>query len=324
MTSDRNDIMITCRIPRDDVEYIDELAAAAGCSRSEYIRRVLKLPVAMQAESSATIMITCRIPRDDVEYIDELAAAAGCSRSEYIRRVLKLPVAMQAESSATLRTSRGDRRIGTTARKVEDDLAQDANETPVSDCDATQAPRAVLLLTDVPIRKLCVAIDRWGTNYNQAVRALNAIAKRFSDMPVVNRDDANDILYFLQVCACVAIDRWGTNYNQAVRALNAIAKRFSDMPVVNRDDANDILYFLQVCAQGNEQAKRGIDAVAEEAQQLLGVATVDMRKQRPRRRRAVPNDANSDARNRSERTVKRGDDSTIESDSTCKTDATED
>lgn len=223
------------------------------------------------------IMITCRIPRDDVEYIDELAAAAGCSRSEYIRRVLKLPVAMQAESSATLRTSRGDRRIGTAARKAEEDLAQDVNETPVSDCDATQAPRAVLLLTDVPIRKLCVAIDRWGTNYNQAVRALNAIAKRFSDMPVVNRDDANDILYF-----------------------------------------------LQVCAHGNEQAKRGIDAVAEEAQQLLGVATVDMRKQRPRRRRAVPNDANSDARNSSERTVKRGDDSTIESDSTCKTDATED
>lgn len=223
------------------------------------------------------IMITCRIPRDDVEYIDELAAAAGCSRSEYIRRVLKLPVAMQAESSATLRTSRGDRRIGTATRKAEEDLAQDVNETPVSDCDATQAPRAVLLLTDVPIRKLCVAIDRWGTNYNQAVRALNAIAKRFSDMPVVNRDDANDILYF-----------------------------------------------LQVCAHGNEQAKRGIDVVAEEAQQLLGVATVDMRKQRPRRRRAVPNDANSDARNRSERTVKRGDDSTIESDSTCKTDATED
>lgn len=223
------------------------------------------------------IMITCRIPRDDVEYIDELAAAAGCSRSEYIRRVLKLPVAMQAESSATLRTSRGDRRIGTAARKVEEDLAQDVNETPVSDCDATQAPRAVLLLTDVPIRKLCVAIDRWGTNYNQAVRALNAIARRFSDMPVVNRDDANDILYF-----------------------------------------------LQVCAQGNEQAKRGIDAVAEEAQQLLGVATVDVRKQRPRRRRAVPNDVNSDARNSSERTVKRGDDSTIESDSTCKTDATED
>ena len=223
------------------------------------------------------IMITCRIPRDDVEYIDELAAAAGCSRSEYIRRVLKLPVAMQAESSATLRTSRGDRRIGTAARKAEDDLAQDANETPVSDCDATQAPRAVLLLTDVPIRKLCVAIDRWGTNYNQAVRALNAIAKRFSDMPVVNRDDANDILYF-----------------------------------------------LQVCAHGNEQAKKGIDAVAVEAHELLGVATVDMRKQRPRRRRAVPNDANSDARNRSERTVKRGDDSTIESDSTCKTDATED
>lgn len=185
------------------------------------------------------IMITCRIPRDDVEYIDELAAAAGCSRSEYIRRVLKLPVAMQAESSATLRTSRGDRRIGTSARKVEDDLAQDANETPVSDCDATQAPRAVLLLTDVPIRKLCVAIDRWGTNYNQAVRALNAIAKRFSDMPVVNRDDANDILYF-----------------------------------------------LQVCAHGNEQAKKGIDAVAVEAHELLGVATVDMRKDKSRKRRA--------------------------------------
>lgn len=185
------------------------------------------------------IMITCRIPRDDVEYIDELAAAAGCSRSEYIRRVLKLPVAMQAESSATLRTSRGDRRIGTAARKAEEDLAQDVIETPVSDCDATQAPRAVLLLTDVPIRKLCVAIDRWGTNYNQAVRALNAIAKRFSDMPVVNRDDANDILYF-----------------------------------------------LQVCAQGNEQAKKGIDAVAVEAHELLGVATVDMRKDKSRKRRA--------------------------------------
>lgn len=184
------------------------------------------------------IMITCRIPRDDVEYIDELAAAAGCSRSEYIRRVLKLPVAMQAESSATLRTSRGDRRIGTAARKVDDDLAQDVIETPVSDCDATQAPRAVLLLTDVPIRKLCVAIDRWGTNYNQAVRALNAIAKRFSDMPVVNRDDANDILYF-----------------------------------------------LQVCAHGNEQAKKGIDAVAVEAHELLGVATVDMRKDKSRKRR---------------------------------------
>lgn len=183
------------------------------------------------------IMVTCRIPRDDVEYIDGLAAEAGCSRSEYIRRVLKLPVAMQAEGTATLRTSRGDRRVGTVARESDDTIAHDANATPVSDCDATQTPRAVLLLTDVPIRKLCVAIDRWGTNYNQAVRALNAIAKRFSDMPLVNRDDANDILYF-----------------------------------------------LQVCAQGNEQAKKGIDSVAEEARQLLGVATIDMRTCKPRKR----------------------------------------
>lgn len=140
------------------------------------------------------VMLTCRVPREDVAYIDALAADAGCTRSEYLRRLLKLPVAMQTETGASLRTSRGTAVLDASARTV---------RVPDGDADAGyQVDRkSVLVLTDVPVRKLCIAIDRWGTNYNQAVRALNAIVRRLEDQTIVDKDDARDIMYLLTVCA---------------------------------------------------------------------------------------------------------------------------
>lgn len=140
------------------------------------------------------VMLTCRVPREDVVYIDALAADAGCTRSEYLRRLLKLPVAMQTETGASLRTSRGTAVLDASARTV---------RVPDGDADAGyQVDRkSVLVLTDVPVRKLCIAIDRWGTNYNQAVRALNAIVRRLEDQTIVDKDDARDIMYLLTVCA---------------------------------------------------------------------------------------------------------------------------
>lgn len=140
------------------------------------------------------VMLTCRVPREDVAYIDALAADAGCTRSEYLRRLLKLPVAMQIETGASLRTSRGAAVLDASARTV---------RVPDGDPDAGyQVDRkSVLVLTDVPVRKLCIAIDRWGTNYNQAVRALNAIVRRLEDQTIVDKDDARDIMYLLTVCA---------------------------------------------------------------------------------------------------------------------------
>ena len=140
------------------------------------------------------VMLTCRVPREDVAYIDALAADAGCTRSEYLRRLLKLPLAMQTETGASLRTSRGTAVLDASARTV---------RVPDGDADAGyQVDRkSVLVLTDVPVRKLCIAIDRWGTNYNQAVRALNAIVRRLEDQTIVDKDDARDIMYLLTVCA---------------------------------------------------------------------------------------------------------------------------
>lgn len=140
------------------------------------------------------VMLTCRVPREDVAYIDALAADAGCTRSEYLRRLLKLPVAMQTETGASLRTSRGTAVLDASARTV---------RVPDGDAGAGyQVDRkSVLVLTDVPVRKLCIAIDRWGTNYNQAVRALNAIVRRLEDQTIVDKDDARDIMYLLTVCA---------------------------------------------------------------------------------------------------------------------------
>ena len=186
--------------------------------------------------------MSCRVSRDDVERLDDLAREAGCSRSEYIRRILKLPVAMQTETAASLRTSTGARELEAAGdhggRSPERAARSSSDYTPGSNiCDDTDR-RAVLVLTDVPIRKLCVAIDRWGTNYNQAVRALNALVKRLQGI-----------------------------------------KR------VDEADAREIVYLLQVCARGNESAKKGIDAVAEEARELIGAARIDMRQRRCQQRR---------------------------------------
>lgn len=50
---------------------------------------------------------------------------------------------------------------------------------PYTPADRGSGLVRAVALTDKPIRDLRIALDRWGTNYNQATHALNILAMRF-------------------------------------------------------------------------------------------------------------------------------------------------
>lgn len=138
------------------------------------------------------MMMTFRLARTSAKALDERAAALGMTRSDLLRVLIALPVALDVASSKGARTASDD--IDGAADKA----VSEADSVPqTAPADAGE----VLLLTDKPLRDIRIAIDRWGQNYNQSVRALNRLMRRFGYRRHLTEEEFGELLECLRACA---------------------------------------------------------------------------------------------------------------------------
>ena len=134
------------------------------------------------ASQTPTRRITVRLPTADLTALDARADALNASRSDYLRTLVALPVTLDLSSicHATPGTESLTRPLGP-------DLAL---TSPVSQTDSL----AVQAITDSTIESISGEVRAIGVNYNQAVRALNRILKKYGNHRALSQDERTEIV----------------------------------------------------------------------------------------------------------------------------------
>lgn len=143
-----------------------------------------------------------RFTKSELDHVDSSAARAGLTRSDYIRLVLSIPLEVIIEAErANMRE--GD--AGAQTGAVGDGPASAAPSVGAAVDGVGVVPAAgsgsVLLVSDKGLADLRVAIDRWGVNYNQGVRAINTVASRFVYVRSLHPEEYEEIMMLLRSCA---------------------------------------------------------------------------------------------------------------------------
>lgn len=133
------------------------------------------------ASQPATRRITVRLPTADLTALDARADALNASRSDYLRTLVALPVTLDLTSIR--RVTPGTESL---TRPLGPDLAltQPSDQT---DCLAVQA------ITDSMLESISNEVRAIGVNYNQAVRALNRIIKKYGSHRALSQDERTKI-----------------------------------------------------------------------------------------------------------------------------------
>ena len=134
------------------------------------------------ASQPATRRITVRLPTADLTALDARADALNASRSDYLRTLVALPVTLDLTSirHATPGTESLTRPLG-------QDLALTAPDTQ-TESSAIQA------ITDSMLESISNEIRAIGVNYNQAVRALNRIIKKYGSHRALSQEERTEIV----------------------------------------------------------------------------------------------------------------------------------
>ena len=134
------------------------------------------------ASQPATRRVTVRLPTADLTALDTRADALNASRSDYLRTLVALPVALDLSSirHATPGTESLTRPLGPDLA-----LTQSADQT---DSLAVQA------ITDSMLESISSEVRAIGVNYNQAVRALNRIIKKYGAHRALSQDERTEIV----------------------------------------------------------------------------------------------------------------------------------
>lgn len=152
-----------------------------------------------------------------MEKLDPAALAAGLTRSDYIRVLISIPIRLEgigirSAAPAPARDPLGAAECGPDGAP-EGSLDPAAGPLPGRAAAATsatspapaEAPRQtgeqVVMVTARGLESLRVAIDRWGVNYNQGVRAINTVASRFVYVRSLHPDEYEEIMMLLRSCA---------------------------------------------------------------------------------------------------------------------------
>lgn len=140
---------------------------------------ILSPPNAFQP---ATRRITVRLPAADLTALDARADALNASRSDYLRTLIALPVALDLTSirHATPGTESLTRPFGP-------DLA-------LLQSDSQTENLAIQAITDSMLESISNEIRSIGVNYNQAVRALNRILKKYGNHRGLSQDERTEIV----------------------------------------------------------------------------------------------------------------------------------
>lgn len=134
------------------------------------------------ASQPATRRITVRLPTADLTALDARADALNASRSDYLRTLIALPVALDLTSIR--RVTPGTESL---ARPLGPDLAL------MHSVDQTES-LAVQTITDSMLESISNEVRAIGVNYNQAVRALNRIIKKYGNHRALSQDERTEIV----------------------------------------------------------------------------------------------------------------------------------
>ena len=134
------------------------------------------------ASQPATRRVTVRLPTADLTVLDARADALNASRSDYLRTLIALPVTLDLSSirHATPGTESLTRPLGPDLT-----LTQSAEQT-----DSLE----IQTITDSALESISNEVRAIGVNYNQAVRALNRILKKYGNHRALSQEERTEII----------------------------------------------------------------------------------------------------------------------------------
>ena len=167
-------------------------------------------------DSPKSDCISLRLPHALAEDLRACAEATGLTVSDYLRQLISMSI--RYDIAPLIRLPPPD-----ISEPEEEWDPFDAGQIPPLDddpdmgsCEYTDTPAPIdsppaesarapepkaLVLTDRAFRQLTLELSRWGTNYNQAVRAVNRIARRVTHAGFLDPLDVAEIMQLLRVFA---------------------------------------------------------------------------------------------------------------------------
>ena len=164
----------------------------------------------------ATRRITVRLPTADLTALDARADALNASRSDYLRTLIALPVALDLTSIR--RATPGTESL---TRPLGPDLAL---TRPVSQTENL----ALQAITDSMLESISNEVRAIGVNYNQAVRALNRIIKKYGNHRALSQDERTEIVELYE-----RLSKQNKAIYERLKTLAADVESLSDKPSVN-------------------------------------------------------------------------------------------
>lgn len=168
------------------------------------------------ASQPATRRITIRLPTADLTALDARADALNASRSDYLRTLIALPVTLDLTSirRATPGTESLTRPLGSDIALI--DPASQTNSLSVQ------------AITDSMLESISNEIRAIGVNYNQAVRALNRILKKYGNHRALSQDERVEIIELYE-----RLSKQNKAIYERLKTLADDVESLSDKPSVN-------------------------------------------------------------------------------------------
>lgn len=168
------------------------------------------------SSQSATRRITVRLPTADLTALDARADALNASRSDYLRTLIALPVALDLTSIR--RATPGTESL---TRPLGPDLAL---TRPVSQTENL----SLQAITDSMLESISNEVRAIGVNYNQAVRALNRIIKKYGNHRALSQDERTEIVELYE-----RLSKQNKAIYERLKTLASDVETLSETPSVN-------------------------------------------------------------------------------------------
>lgn len=168
------------------------------------------------ASQPATRRITVRLPTADLTALDARTDALNASRSDYLRTLIALPVTLDLTSirHATPGTESITRPLGPNLALMR----------PVSQTESL----AVQAITDSMLESISNEVRAIGVNYNQAVRALNRIIKKYGNHRALSQDERTEIVELYE-----RLSKQNKAIYERLKTLASDVETLSETPSVN-------------------------------------------------------------------------------------------
>ena len=168
------------------------------------------------ASQPAARRITVRLPTADLTALDARADALNASRSDYLRTLVALPLTLDLTSIR--RVTPGTESL---TRPLGPDLA-------LMQSDSQTNSLAVHASTDSMLESISSEVRAIGVNYNQAVRALNRIIKKYGTHRALSQDERTEIVELYERLA-----KQNKAIYERLKALASDVEALSAKPSVN-------------------------------------------------------------------------------------------